>query len=327
MIYNYFQINKKQNQILTSLLQSENPDVTNLKLKKKISKLNEFQHFSLFFEVFIETSFHPFIKEGFSHFTITLNKTHNEIDEYFPRSNFNTSESEKDYFLVFNCKKDLRNLVHYYLNTKEYPRETLTTKLLVVKENILKYFIGPLSIIIPTFKNRLQKSDKLFNENTVYLWDLINELEDLEEKYQNYIYEIDSKINSFSREKKGNYLIDINDELLKKLYSELEKNDFIDIHKTSQEEFIKVLKSDWDKHNSIIHLKMDNIQFSYLIDCLSEDLKINIQLSSIELACNIKNKNGLINSLSVSSSYSNSKRKGTMPKRHKDIESIIKNVN
>ena len=31
MIYNYFQINKKQNQILTSLLQSENPDVTNLK--------------------------------------------------------------------------------------------------------------------------------------------------------------------------------------------------------------------------------------------------------------------------------------------------------
>lgn len=323
MIYNYFQINKKQNQMLTSLLQSENPDVTNLKLKKKISKLNEFQHFSLFFEVFIETSFHPFIKEGFSHFTNTLDKTHNEIDEHFPRSNFNTSDSEKVYFLVFNCNKDLYNLVHYYLNTKEYPRDTLKTKLLVVKENILKYFIGPLSVIIPTFKNRLQKSDKLFNENTVYLWDLINELEDIEEKYQNYINEIDSKIISFSREKKGNYLIDINDELLKKLYQGLNKYDFIDIDRTSEEDFIKVLKYDWKDHNSIIHFKITNIEFKHLINYFNKYFNTELYLTFIESANNIKIKDRVFKANSFYSGGSQSENNSI---NIKTIESIFEQI-
>lgn len=323
MIYNYFQISKKQNQMLTSLLQSENPDVINLKLKKKISKLNEFQHFNLFFDVFIKTSFHPFIKEGFSHFTKTLDKTHNEIDVYFPRSNFNTSDSETDYFLVFNCKKDLQNLVHYYLNTKEYPRETLITKLLVVKENILKYFIDPLSIILPTFKNRLQKSDKLYNENTVYLRDLINELEDIEEKYQNYINEIDSKINSFSREMKGNYLIDINDELLKKLYQGLNKYDFIDIDRTSEEDFIKVFKSDWKDHNSVIHFKITNVELKFFIKCFNEDLNQKIPLTFFETAGNIKTKD---RTFKASNLYSGGKQSENNSPNIKIISSIFEKI-
>ena len=323
MMYNYFQINKKQQQILTSLLRSENPDVTNLKLKKKISKLNEFQHFSVFIEVFIKTSFYPFIKEGFSHFTKTLDKSHIEIDEYFPRSNFNTSDNEKDYFLVFNCKKDLRNLVHYYLNTKEYPRETLTAKLLVLKESILKYFIDPLAIILLTFKSRLQKSDKLFNENTVYLKDLINELEDIEEKYQNYINEIDAKINSFSRKKIGNYLIDINNEFLNKIYKELCKYDYIDIDRTSKEDFIKVLKDDWKDHNSIIHFKITNIEFRHIINCFNKYFNVNILYTFIEIADNIKIKNRQFKAKAFYSGGSQSKNNS---KNIKIIDSIFEQI-
>ncbi|WP_445710837.1 hypothetical protein [Flavobacterium sp.] len=325
MINNYFKADKQHQKIRKSLLHNDSPDVTNQKIKKKISKLNEFQHFNLFCDVFIETSFYPFILENLSHFTKRRKKSSHEIDEFFPRSNSNTSNPVKDYFLTFNCKKDLTELVQNYLQTKEYPKDTLISKLLVLKEYIIKYFIEPLVIVISTYKYRLKESNNIFIEDDVFLFDLLEELQDIEEKYLSLINEIDSKVNSFSREIKGNYLIDTGDEILKQLYKGLEE-DFIDIHETTEEEFIEVLKSDWDKHNSVIHLKMDNIQFKFLIICLEDYLNIKIQLSSIEFNKNIRNKNGIIKALSVSSSYSAAIEKETEPKQKDKIVAIFEKI-
>jgi len=53
MIINYFQKNKDYFKI-RKLLMNNNPETTDKKIKNKIKKLNEFEHFSLFCEVFIE---------------------------------------------------------------------------------------------------------------------------------------------------------------------------------------------------------------------------------------------------------------------------------
>lgn len=69
MIANYFQKSKEYFKIRKSIILDYNPEKTNKKIKKRISKLNEFEHFSLFCEVFIEKPLFPFTKEYLSHFT------------------------------------------------------------------------------------------------------------------------------------------------------------------------------------------------------------------------------------------------------------------
>ena len=63
MIANYFQKSKEYFRIRKSIVLDNNPETTNKKTKKRISKLSEFEHFSLFCEVFIEKPLFPFTKE------------------------------------------------------------------------------------------------------------------------------------------------------------------------------------------------------------------------------------------------------------------------
>lgn len=320
MIHNYFTLKEKQYKISNFLINNQNPNTIDLSIKKKISKLNEYQHFSLFSDFFISKPLNQILKEELDHFVEVLKKTNNEIDDYFPRSNFNTSESNTDYFLVFNYKKGVSHLVNHYLNTKEYPKQTLITKLLFLKEKIQFSFIQPLTIIKPTFEYYVSNKDNINNDNIIFIRDLMDELVQIEERYLDYINKIDNKINSFSTAKTGNYLITVDDEILIKVYNGLEKNDFIDIHKTSLEQFVEVLKSDWGKHKSIIYLNMDNIQFKYFVKCLDEYFKIGFQLTHIEYSGNIENKNGKIKAKSVYTSVSKS---GMEPKDFELIKSIF----
>ncbi len=200
MIANYFQKNKEYFKIRKSIILDYNPEKTNKKIKKRISKLNEFEHFSLFCEVFIEKPLFPFTKEHLSHFTKKRKKSNHKIYDFFPRSNSNTSNSSKDYYLVFNCNKDFEELIINHLKTKEYSTETLVKKLLIIKEYLLQYFLDPLEILIPTLKNQLKKTNKLFIENDTFIFDLIEELEYNKKNYNNLLNSIENKIKSLSNE-------------------------------------------------------------------------------------------------------------------------------
>ena len=184
MIINYFQKNKDYFKI-RKLLMNNNPETTDKKIKNKIKKLDEFEHFSLFCEVFIEKPLYPFTKEYFSHFTKKRERSQYNIDDIFTRSNRNISNSDKEYYLEFNCKKDFQELIINLLRTKEYSTETLTKKLLITKEYLLEHFLNPLEIIIPTLKNQLKRTNNLFIENDMFISDLIEELEHNKENYNN----------------------------------------------------------------------------------------------------------------------------------------------
>lgn len=321
MIINYFQKNKDYFKI-RKLLMNNNPETTDKKIKNKIKKLNEFEHFSLFCEVFIEKPLYPFTKEYFSHFTKKREKSQYNIDDIFTRSNRNISNSDKEYYLEFNCKKDFQELIINLLRTKEYSTETLTKKLLITKEYLLEHFLSPLEIIIPTLKNQLKRTNNLFIENDMFISDLIEELEHNKENYNNLLNSIENKVkslsndsiennqiknNSSSKKIKGNYQIEVKNEVLEEIYNELNRYDFIDIDRTSKEDFIKVFKLDWKDHNSVIHFKITNVEIKFLIECFNEDLNEKIPLTFIEHAGNIKTKDRIFKASTLYSGGNQSK--------------------
>lgn len=322
MIANYFQKSKEYFKIRKSIMLDNNPETTNKKTKKRISKLNEFEHFSLFCEVFIEKPLFPFTKEYLSHFTKKRKKSNHKIYDFFPRSNSNTSNSSKDYYLVFNCNKDFEELIINHLTTKEYSTETLVKKLLIIKEYLLQYFLDPLEILIPTLKNQLKKTNKLFIENDTFIFDLIEELEHNKKNYNNLLNSIENKIKSLSNDSiennqiknnsslkkiKGNYQIEVKNEVLEEIYNELNRYDFIDIDRTSKEDFIKVFKLDWKDHDSVIHFKITNVEIKFFIECFNEDLNEKIPLTFIEHAGNIKTKDRIFKASTLYSGGNQSK--------------------
>lgn len=338
MIANYFQKNKEYFKIRKSIMLDNNPEKTNKKIKKRISKLNEFEHFSLFCEVFIEKPLFPFTKEYLSHFTKKRKKSNHKIYDFFPRSNSNTSNSSKDYYLVFNCNKDFEELIINHLTTKEYSTETLVKKLLIIKEYLLQYFLDPLEILIPTLKNQLKKTNKLFIENDTFIFDLIEELEHNKKNYNNLLNSIENKIKSLSNDSiennqiknnsslkkiKGNYQIEVKNEVLEEIYNELNRYDFIDIDRTSKEDFIKVFKLDWKDHDSVIHFKISNVEIRFFIKCFNDDLKEKIPLTFIEHAGNIKTKDRIFKATTL---YSGGSRSENNSPNIKIIRSIFEKI-
>ena len=337
MIINYFQKNKDYFKI-RKLLMNNNPETTDKKIKNKIKKLNEFEHFSLFCEVFIEKPLYPFTKEYFSYFTKKKKKSNQKIDDFFPRSNSNTSNSNKDYYLVFNCNKDFEKLIINHLTTKEYSTETLVKKLLIIEEYLLQYFLDPLEILIPTLKNQLKKTNKLFIENDTFIFDLIEELEHNKKNYDNLLNSIENKIKSLSNDSiennqiknntslkkiKGNYQIEVKNEVLEEIYNELNRYDFIDIDRTSKEDFIKVFKLDWKDHDSVIHFKITNVEVKFFIECFDEVLKEKIPLTFIEHAGNIKTKDRIFK---ASTLYSGGSQSENNSPNIKIIRSIFEKI-
>lgn len=364
MINKYFKYNRKLQKLSDSILSFDNSSKMKKKLIKKISKLNEFQFIMLFNGFIIEKGIDEVTENELMLFILTdkihyPNNPHSGIDIY---ENKYLSDDELKEIINsgitltherLNCKSKIEKLVKnlfivpyqidnysdeslleiqlkkYFENSmeflKEFPKTTQITKLNYLRDKIIDTFLVEISILSDYITKNISLKNTETNKKNQLIF-ILEEVLKLEEKLIELDKIIVNKIDSYNIKKEGNYFIDSDTELLKKLYSELEKNDFIDIHKTSQEEFIEVLKSDWDEHSSIIHLKMDSIQFGYFIDRLFIELKIKIHLSSIEYAGNIITKNGKINARSASSSYSNSKKKGTLPKRHKNIESIFEKL-
>ena len=100
----------------------------------------------------------------------------------------------------------------------------------------------------------------------------------------------------------------------------MEKNDFIDIYKTSAKNFIDVFKLDFESHNSVVDLNMDYIQFKHFITLFQKHLKLDNLLATIENAGNVTTKGKEIIAYKIRTSYSKNE-KG--PKRQKELETIF----
>ena len=110
--------------------------------------------------------------------------------------------------------------------------------------------------------------------------------------------------------------------ILRRLYRELERYEFIDIEYTTENDFVKVFLYDWNGHDSVCVLKMDNPQTKYFLDQFKIHIDSKLKLSDIEKAKNITNKSGYINSSSLSASSSRNKFLG--PKREDDLVALFK---
>ncbi|SHG41429.1 hypothetical protein SAMN05444396_11189 [Flavobacterium segetis] len=319
MIYSYFQIKDKHYKVLNGIKNNLYSQNNKSSVKKKVKKLNEYQFYFIFNDLMQYYKIEHFpidvLELFFERSKITINKS-----EYF---SFKESGNLKGFVPVnvdwvdFNCKNDLDSFIDYFLHTKEYPKETLLTKLLVLSDKLFENIFHPLMNIQMRLEDYIENSNR--NGNAIkydYLEQIILALDNQQKHILELSYSIQEKVDKLAKNTKGqNYLIVTDDEILKKLYRELNKFDFIDENKTTLEQFIEVLKSDWKAHNSVIYLNLDNIQFKFFIDCISQFLSTKIPLSFIQLAGNIENNNGKINAKSVCSSTS----KSIMPPKKNDI--------
>ncbi|RVT71209.1 hypothetical protein EOD40_17515 [Flavobacterium sufflavum] len=321
MLHSYFKIKNKHYKTLDYINSNSNSKDENLFIKKKIKKLNQYQYFFFLNNILENNNL-----KNISINTLELFFEKSEIilnaSEYISlQKNGNTNDfvPVKEDWITFHHKDNLKSLIDYFLNTKEYPKETLITKLLVLSERTLTDILQSifiLRVLIDEYVDEILNGD--VDEKYYFLILISNGLENEIGHVQWLLDSIQEKIDSLSKTniQNENYLIDIDNEILKKLYWGLEKNMLIDQEKTSLKQFIEVLKHDWKTHNSIMHLEMDNIQFRYFIECIDQFLKTKIPLTFIQRSGNIRNKNGKIKAGSMYTAGSNNIIK------QKDIELI-----
>lgn len=307
-------------------------------IKTKIKVLYDHSFFKLFKQVITllpikdmkndELSF--FVKEKvFSHFINDVSSYEN-IDDY--------SKTFLIDYVNLNCNLKIYKILEGLLNNKKVPLDILETELFTLKDFIISENLSNLDYVLNSFSEYLKTSIEYENyENILISMKIVDIINTHKYHLINYLDLITLKLEEInikasksnkSIKRSNNYDLGmIDDKILINLYNELERNEFINIFETSCDQFIVVLKKDWNEHNSIIHLKMDNIQLNFFLRNLNKYLKIKLSLSKIELAKNIYNKNGILKAYSVSASYSESLRKGTEPKRKKEILSIFKKLN
>lgn len=122
---------------------------------------------------------------------------------------------------------------------------------------------------------------------------------------------------------KRNFNIDCNIDYLKKLYRNLEREEFILHSNTSLDDFFFVFLYNWNEHESVIHLEMDHPQTYLFFKELERQLNIKIPFSEIELSQKIHNNSGIIKATSLSSSAKRNSKIATLPKKGELIKELI----
>jgi hypothetical protein len=327
MIYSYFQIKDKHYKVLNGIKNKLYSQDNKSSVKKKVKKLNEYQFYFIINDLMQHYNIEHFpldvLELFFERSKITINKS--EYSSLKESGNLRSFVPVNVDCVCIICKNNLDFFIDYYLHTKEYPKETLLTKLLVLSDKLFENIFHPLMNIRLRLENYIENANGKGNAMQFdYLKEIIFALDNQQKHILELSYSIQEKIDKLSTNTNvQNYLILTDNEILKKLYRELNKFDFIDENKTNKEQFIEVLKSDWKAHNSVIYLNMDNIQFKFFLDCIKQFLRTKIPLSFIQLAENIENNNGKINAKSVSSSCSKSI---ISPKRNDTIRSIFEKL-
>ncbi|MDI5951268.1 hypothetical protein [Flavobacterium yafengii] len=212
--------------------------------------------------------------------------------------------------LALNCKKKLSKLVMFYLEMREYPKETQSHMLLLLSEKIHLDVLFPLITFKSALIDYVDNENILETDSNIKKNSFLLDINGVLVEYENYLEKLQSQIHdrvivlnkSKNENRKGNFQISTDSTDLRKLYHGLEKFMFINQNKTSLNQFIEVFENDWESHNSIVYFEMDNILFKYFIELLETYFDIKIQLSSIEYSSKIANKNGLIKAGPVYSS-------------------------
>ena len=328
MIYSYFKYSKNHDKFAKYLKNNCIEPKENLSIKRKINKFNEFQFLTLLVDVTIYGFDYPLTIDTLNYFFYldfdvqSENQYHlyelRHIDDPYLQKIF---MGEVKAYL--NCRYELDLLINYIFETSEYSKQSKIRKLTVLSDRVLNDMWHDLLSVKYLFTNFCENKNN-YNDERLDVFVLINKaLED----YENHIYMsidgLQEKIENLSKPNFTNEksLLNIDNKILKKIYFGLEKHMFIDQEKTSEEDFIKVFKSDSESHNSIVYFNMDNIQFNFFINSIYKFLNIKINLTSIELLGKIENKNGKIKAKSIYVSVSKS---GMQPKNYKLIESIFK---
>ncbi len=131
---------------------------------------------------------------------------------------------------------------------------------------------------------------------------------------------------SITNKESQNFDLNPNKGILLGLYNQLSKYDFIDISKTSKQDFFNVFELDWDKHESLVHLKMDNPNTNLLFNELETVFQKRISLKILEKSQKIRNNNGLIKHKSIQASASRNRKYSEEPKNSSIIREIIKSI-
>ena len=310
MMYSYLLVDDKYEDLLFDILRFPIFPTHIASAREEMKKVDESNFFTIFYEF---TRIYP-VKD--------LKVI--DLERFFTLRTSKYYENEKDFndtYVTINFKKIIRDIVTNLQNKKINSKQVLINKLLEIKEDIIEFNLPMLNYIIVILSDYCDLDEGFEESKKIhFLLNIIDALIDYEDELFKLIDDTDIKINSLSITKKGNYKVKADRNTLLKIYNNLEKNDFIDIDKTSSKNFIDVFKLDFELHEFIVDLNMDKIQFNYFIKLFDDHLKSNIPLALIEYAGNITTKGKKI---SASVIYSSASRNKMGPKRQEILESIF----
>ena len=310
MMYSYLLVDDKYEDLLFKILSFPIFPTHIASAREEMKKVDETNFFTIFYE--------------FTRVCPVKDLRLIDLERFFTLRTSTYYENGKDFndtYVTINFKKTIRDILTNLLNKKINSKQVLINKLLEIKEDIIECNLPMLNYIIVILSDYCDL-DEGFDESKKihFLLNIIDALIDYEDELFKLIDDIDIKINSLSPTKKGNYKVKADHNTLLKIYNNLEKNDFIDIYKTSLKNFIDVFKLDFESHKFIVDLNMDKIQFNYFIKLFDDHLKSNIPLALVEYAGNITTKGKKI---SASVIYSSASRNKMGPKRQEILESIF----
>lgn len=317
MLFSLFRLSNKSKRLI-ELFETKFLLEDYKKLDKKISKLNEFQFFQLCLNAFYNLPVCEWELERLELLFKKISYQTNSNPDYIPYIDDSKQEANQiitEDYIKLNCSNKLNDFVEYVLNTNEYNVSAHKQKLSALSDKVIEDLIPIVTTIDHYFSYYLEETD--FNpENTpakknYFCLMITAALENFEDQLNFILDKISLKIKNISKKSElsfvNSYDIKLEDGIINELYKELRRYDFIFIEETSKEDFLKVLKSDWNSHSSVVHFKMNNLEFSHFIDVFCQTFNTKIPFTKIEFAENIKNKNGYIKSSSIYASKSQSK--------------------
>ena len=192
---------------------------------------------------------------------------------------------------------------------------------LVINEQLpklIRSIIGSLKFDLKIYSEESNLSQEIsFSQEDIYFieWIIIGLTEYLKHGWFTFFWETSSKISRFS--------IAITENQSRELFCLLDRYEFINVDKTSQKDFKRVLSEPFKDNTLRIDLNMDNVQFKFFFDRFKNRFGKNLKLINLENSNKIYLKGRRLISRTVSSSADRNKRLTGLPKRYQDINHIF----
>ncbi|MFH4968296.1 hypothetical protein V8G61_08840 [Gaetbulibacter sp. M240] len=318
IVYSYFKKNHNEKYLKEFFDSRGHKSSDSIKIKNYLSEFNEFQFTQLVMDLLSEIPLHSI---DFEKLKLLFIKNDYYLFEdpkfiFSYDSNFIPFKQEVHDYLKFNCSKELIDFVDYLKSTDELVKEAHIQKLRSFSTNIKHNFFQQIESIKAIIEFHLNDNSINIEGSQIYFYlCVIEAFNEFEQKLLLALDQIEERIEDLcevqSEMVKNNFNISVKEEKLKRIYRELERCEFINLNEICENGFLKVFKCDWDSHEEILNLNMDNLQFYCFVDCLNKFFNIKIPFTTIEISKKIKNKNGFINAKSI---YASKSRGQMLPK-------------